>query len=117
MVVSLGFVTIEDIMFVLSGNVDAVGLRLLRMGTALPFHSLMGAVMGYYVAKRQRWRAYLVPLLSHGIYDFPLAAGAEGATAPLWTVVLTVVLIPGILSAAAIFVVQRVRAARQPDKV
>ena len=75
---SLGFATLENVLYVGSGG---MGVALLRALTAVPGHAFTGAVMGYYVGRarfapagepRQLWLALLVPMLLHGLYDFPL---------------------------------------------
>ncbi len=75
---SLGFATLENILYVGSGG---IGVTVLRALTAVPGHAFTGAVMGYYVG-RARFAgpervglyglALLVPMLLHGTYDFPL---------------------------------------------
>lgn len=79
-VASLGFATSENILYAwtagLSVTVD-------RSFTAIPLHAAVGAIMGYYVG-RARFesqarlhllaRAFAVPMVVHGCYDFPLFA-------------------------------------------
>jgi hypothetical protein len=75
---SLGFATLENILYVGSGGMWVAVLRAL---TAVPGHAFTGVVMGYFVgrarfAKTGREQLYtlglLVPMLLHGAYDFPL---------------------------------------------
>lgn len=77
-VASLGFATLENVMYVASGG---VGVAVLRAFTAVPAHAFMGAIMGYYVGRakfhpEERGRAmilaYLVPMILHGLYDYPV---------------------------------------------
>lgn len=79
---SLGFATLENIAYVVEG--DAFG-ALLRAVTSVPMHAALGAIMGYYVAqgvfdtersRRNMWLAWLIPILLHGLYDFPLLLGS-----------------------------------------
>jgi RsiW-degrading membrane proteinase PrsW (M82 family) len=79
--VSLGFAIIENIMYVTGYGFD-VGLR--RAWTAVPAHAIFGITMGYYfgiahmykeLRKSYLRKAFLVPFLLHGIYDFILMAG------------------------------------------
>lgn len=79
--VSLGFAAIENIMFVLGGGHD---VAISRAWTAVPAHAIFGIVMGYYfgiahmypeLRKSYLWKAILIPILIHGIYDFILMAG------------------------------------------
>lgn len=76
--VSLGFATFENIMYVLEhGYVTA----LLRAFTAIPMHAFAGCIMGFYVGmawaiphKRAKFLvlAFLVPMILHGSYDWPI---------------------------------------------
>ncbi len=77
---SLGFATLENILYVgLTGNIN---VAILRSVTAVPCHACLGAIMGYYVgmgkfadrATLASWRrkAWLIPVLLHGLYDLPL---------------------------------------------
>jgi RsiW-degrading membrane proteinase PrsW (M82 family) len=77
-VVSLGFATFENILFVLHGGLT---VALGRALTAVPAHAFWGALMGYYLgmarfrpraAPSLYVKALAVPILLHGLYDFPL---------------------------------------------
>jgi RsiW-degrading membrane proteinase PrsW (M82 family) len=78
---SLGFATFENVLYAAAFQFS-IGVVLLRAVTAIPMHGLLGGVMGWFVA---RWRfgprsqrkqnlalALAVPVLLHGLYDFPL---------------------------------------------
>jgi protease PrsW len=80
--VSLGFATVENLFYVFSENSMQVGL--LRAFTAVPGHAIFGVVMGFYLGLARfsehgkgKWllRAFLVPWLLHGIYDFLIMSG------------------------------------------
>jgi RsiW-degrading membrane proteinase PrsW (M82 family) len=80
--VSLGFATVENLFYVFSENSMQVGL--LRAFTAVPGHAIFGVVMGFYLGlarfserEKGKWllRAFLVPWLLHGIYDFLIMSG------------------------------------------
>lgn len=80
--VSLGFAAIENIFYVFSNNSMQVGL--LRAFTAVPGHTIFGVVMGFYLGLARfsingqgKWllRAFTVPWLLHGIYDFIIMSG------------------------------------------
>jgi protease PrsW len=80
--VALGFAAIENLFYVFSNNSLQVGL--LRAFTALPGHTIFGIVMGFYlglarfsVNGKSKWllRAFTVPWLLHGIYDFIIMSG------------------------------------------
>ncbi|MBN1250710.1 MAG: PrsW family intramembrane metalloprotease [Bacteroidales bacterium] len=81
--ISLGFATIENIMYVISYG---EGTGILRAFTAVPAHALFGIVMGYYfglakfipsLKKKFLIMAILIPFVLHGIYDFLLMSGNE----------------------------------------
>lgn len=76
--ISLGFAAVENILYVMEGGIRT---GLLRAITAVPAHALFGVTMGYYfgiarmyveLRKAYMWRAFLIPFLLHGIYDFLL---------------------------------------------
>lgn len=82
-VASLGFATLENVLYTMSGG---MGVAVARALTAVPCHASWGAIMGYYVGqarfgsgKRTRhWLlAFLIPTVLHGLYDFPLLALAH----------------------------------------
>ncbi len=74
--VSLGFATVENILYVIDGG---AGTGVLRAFTAVPAHAIFGITMGFYLglAKLEEYnksanilKAILIPILLHGIYDF-----------------------------------------------
>ena len=80
--VSLGFAAIENLFYVFSDNSMQVGI--LRAFTAVPGHTIFGIVMGFYLGlarfstqDRGKWllKAFTIPWLLHGIYDFMLMSG------------------------------------------
>jgi RsiW-degrading membrane proteinase PrsW (M82 family) len=83
---SLGFATLENILYVSSGG---IGVAIMRALLAVPGHAMMGALMGYFVgqakfrpAERTKLLAlgYFVPFVLHGLYDWPLLSMKESAT-------------------------------------
>ncbi len=81
-VAALGFATFENLMYVTEGG---VAVAIMRAITAVPGHAFMGAVMGYYVGQARfnanahaggrpvlLAKAYIIPVLLHTLYDFPL---------------------------------------------
>lgn len=81
-VVSLGFASIENIYYVF-GSADWSGTAMVRSVTAIPMHSTMGIIMGYYgaqylTATRSKRRSLLLmflwPTVLHGLYDYPVFA-------------------------------------------
>ncbi len=80
--VALGFATVENLFYVFSQNSMQVGL--LRAFTAVPGHTIFGIVMGFYLGlarfdqpNRTKWllKAFLIPWLLHGTYDFMIMSG------------------------------------------
>lgn len=101
-IASLGFATLENVLYVADGGLTVAVMRSL---TAVPAHALFGATMGYFIgqaefgAAQTRRRALalslVVPILLHGLYDFPLMYAPRAAAAPLPTLLL--VLLPFVL--------------------
>ncbi len=82
-VASLGFATLENILYVTQGGGGAAIMRAL---SAVPCHASMGAVMGYFIGqakftphKRTKLMVlgFLIPMLLHGAYDAPLLTAAR----------------------------------------
>ena len=79
--ISLGFATIENILYTFSGGISTGIIRAL---TTVPAHAFFGVFSGYYFSfykreklNNQNYSLYLiksivVPILLHGIYDFCL---------------------------------------------
>lgn len=77
--VSLGFATVENILYLFSNGLDyALNRALLPVSS----HALFGLTMGYYVSKakfssKSKWGwmllSLLVPAIQHGIYNYILA--------------------------------------------
>lgn len=73
-VASLGFATLENVLYVSEGG---MATAVVRAFTAVPAHASFGALMGYYYAKvhfNQNGRpnyvaALLTPIIVHGLYD------------------------------------------------
>ena len=73
--ISMGFATAENIMYVLDGG---FGVGVLRMLTAVPAHACFGVFMGYFVgmAKFKKHKfiyltlGLLTAVIAHGFYDF-----------------------------------------------
>ncbi|HEV8324574.1 MAG TPA: PrsW family glutamic-type intramembrane protease [Myxococcota bacterium] len=77
-VASLGFATLENVLYVSDGG---IGLALVRALTAVPGHAMSGAIMGYFVGQAKFASSgrsarivagYFVAVALHGLYDFPL---------------------------------------------
>jgi RsiW-degrading membrane proteinase PrsW (M82 family) len=80
--VALGFAAIENLFYVFSNNSLQIGL--LRAFTAVPGHAIFGVVMGFYLGMARfsingkgKWllKAFTVPWLLHGLYDFMIMSG------------------------------------------
>ncbi|PKN46316.1 MAG: hypothetical protein CVU59_06420 [Deltaproteobacteria bacterium HGW-Deltaproteobacteria-17] len=78
-IASLGFATLENILYVSSGGLSVAIARAL---TAVPLHAFCGVIMGYYVGRARFssglkntgfWVAALFwPILYHGVYDWTI---------------------------------------------
>ncbi len=95
---SLGFATLENVVYVANGG---AAVALTRALTAVPSHAFLGVIMGFFVGRARfddERRSVLmalglaVPVVLHGLYDWPLLAAARvtqldgdpsGATEPL----------------------------------
>jgi len=82
-VASLGFATLENILYVSQGG---GGSAIMRALSAVPCHASMGAVMGYFVGQakfrpRERTKlmalGFFIPMMLHGAYDAPLLTAAK----------------------------------------
>jgi RsiW-degrading membrane proteinase PrsW (M82 family) len=80
-VVSMGFATLENIMYV---SDHGIGTGILRMFLSVPAHATFGVLMGYHVglakfdpANRRRHLVLAIfwPVLFHGTFDFFLFVG------------------------------------------
>ena len=80
--VSLGFATLENIVYVMGGDIQ-VGI--FRMFTAVPAHVVFAVMMGYFLGlakfkNNSIWLkicALLIPILFHGFYNFSLYSTAQ----------------------------------------
>lgn len=116
---SLGFATLENILYVADGGAPVAILRAL---TAVPGHAFLGAIMGYLVGQAKfdegRRRQYLtralaIPMLLHGAYDTPLLAAErvdEASPDPL--VVLLLLTVPLVLIVEGVWAVRVTRRLR-----
>jgi RsiW-degrading membrane proteinase PrsW (M82 family) len=77
-VASLGFATLENILYIGHGG---MGVAVMRALTAVPGHAFWGAILGYHVGQAKFFpahrgrlivRGYLLAVLLHGLYDAPL---------------------------------------------
>lgn len=75
MMISMGFATLENILYVASSG---IGTAVLRMFSAVPLHAVCAVFMGYYVGKAKFSRnktgnlltGIFFAVLIHGLYDF-----------------------------------------------
>jgi RsiW-degrading membrane proteinase PrsW (M82 family) len=118
---SLGFATLENVLYV---SKEGLGVALMRAATAVPAHALWGAIMGYFVAQakfggKNKPRCYLaalsIPILAHGLYDFPLMLMpriAPGAEAYSTDTALLLLLVPIVLIGSWLWVQNKIRRLR-----
>lgn len=97
--VSMGFATVENIMYVFDGDIT---VALLRMFTAVPGHAYDAIFMGYFYSKAKKayldgnrplYKKYkrlalIVPMLMHGLYDCLVSFEEEavGENIMLWAI-------------------------------
>ncbi|NLP46968.1 MAG: PrsW family intramembrane metalloprotease [Epulopiscium sp.] len=81
--ISLGFASVENIIYVLNPQWGGVNTAAARAILSVPGHALFGVAMGYYFSmarfereQKDKWiaKAFYIPILLHGIYDFILMA-------------------------------------------
>ena len=120
---SLGFATLENIMYV-SGEGGSAAI--VRAFTAVPGHAFLGAIMGAYVGRARfadhpgerralMGKALLVPILLHGAYNFPLLAAnalEQPDSVAAIPVFLLLVLVPAVLAVELLWTARLVRGGR-----
>lgn len=105
MMVSMGFATTENIMYVVKGG---WGVGVLRVFTAVPAHAMFAVVMGYFIgmAKFRHKHTFILIFLGfflaglfHGLYDYFLM---ERNVPGIWLGAFVSLIIGAILSIRAI---------------
>lgn len=107
---SLGFATIENILYFQAAGPDWIKLAVIRSLMAVPHHGLMGAIMGFFAAmarfespmKRGFYYALAlaVPITLHALYNIPFMASAyshapeTGANLPLYIRLMPFIVFP-----------------------
>lgn len=118
---SLGFATLENIMYVAQGG---LGVAVLRAFTSVPGHALFGAVMGLHVGRARfaprRAPLHLAlalfwPILMHGLYNLPLLAAQAAAETGRGDEFpgLALLLTPLVLLLSTLYVVRTTRRLRE----
>lgn len=81
-VASLGFATIENLLYVSFGG---MGTALIRMFSSVPAHACFGAIMGYYAGRSRfeqskflLWFGLFFAILLHGLYDYGIFLSGGG---------------------------------------
>ncbi len=86
-VASLGFATLENVLYVSSGG---IGVAVMRALSSVPSHAAWGAVMGYFVGRAKYAhtgkvsmiiKGFVFAVILHGLYDFPLLSSAAASEA------------------------------------
>ncbi|MFD1850507.1 glutamic-type intramembrane protease PrsW [Oceanobacillus bengalensis] len=76
--ISLGFASLENVLYLITNGIE---YAFLRAFFPVSSHALFGVIMGFYLGKakhmhsRKKWnmfRAFLIPFLLHGIYNYIL---------------------------------------------
>lgn len=107
---SLGFATLENILYVVRGGWTVAVVRAL---TAVPCHACLGAILGYYVGQGrfsadQKGSARLglfIAIVLHGLYDFPLLVMVRLGGRPHGNSALSLVLLICSLAVLAVEIV------------
>ncbi len=121
MLIGLGFAGLENVLYLLRSGDDWVGLGLMRGVLAVPAHTVFGCLMGLFAANAFRGRApalnwtlaLIVPVLAHGLYDFPLMMWSELNVVPfeypdrIWRQMFWLLMIVLTLSGAVVFLICR----------
>jgi protease PrsW len=112
--VSMGFATLENVLYALSFGWETA---LLRMFTAVPAHATFGVMMGYYLGKAKFTHsrmllfgimALIIPTIFHGAYDyFLMIANTQGIWTGIWVLAFVSLVIGLVLSRSAIRIHQQ----------
>ena len=112
--VSMGFATLENIVYVYNGGIET---GIMRMFSAVPAHATFGVLMGYFLGKAKfmhsRGLFYSVIALAtatlfHGAYDYFLfIASNTGVWTGIWLGALVALIVGIILSRNAIRIHQQ----------
>ncbi len=113
---SLGFATVENIMYVLSHGVT-VGIA--RAFLAVPGHAFFGAIMGYYLGKakfdKNKQIGFIIlgiflAVFAHGLYDFVLLTKTV-----LGLFAIIIIIILGFIVRKRLKIAERLSKQRQPE--
>lgn len=112
--VSMGFATLENIVYVFDGG---FGTGVARMFTAVPAHATFGVIMGYFLGRakfihaRTIWFSFVAlfsATLFHGAYDYFLfIAHNTGVWTGIWIGALIALIVGIVLSKKAIRIHQQ----------
>ncbi|MGH6894387.1 MAG: PrsW family intramembrane metalloprotease [Dongiaceae bacterium] len=120
MLIGLGFAGLENTLYLL-GSKDWFNLGMMRGVLSVPAHMVFGAIMGLFAARAYRGQAsalnwglaLIVPILGHGLYDFPLMMWNELPYVPfenpgqVWREMFWLLMAVLIVSGAATFLICR----------
>ncbi len=76
--ISLGFATIENILYVFNPFLGGLYTAISRAIFSIPAHAIFGIYMGYYLSKEKFFKynfkllSLLIPIFIHGVYDLLL---------------------------------------------
>lgn len=121
MLIGLGFAGLENVLYLLRSGDDWVGLGLMRGVLSVPAHTIFGGLMGLFAANAFRGRApalnwalaLIVPVLAHGLYDFPLMMWSELSTTPfenpnlIWREMFWLLMIVLVVSGVVVYLICR----------
>lgn len=121
MLIGLGFAGLENVLYLLASGEHWINLGLMRGVLAVPAHTVFGCLMGLFAARAFRghapglnWSlALIVPLIGHGLYDFPLMMWGELATGQfenpdaIWRQMFLLLMVVLLVSGVAVYLICR----------
>jgi RsiW-degrading membrane proteinase PrsW (M82 family) len=127
--ISLGFATVENIMYVLSSGQDGLAVAVMRAILAVPGHTLWAVMMGYYLGlarfgntgRSPRLLVYIGLLLAtfwHGLYDyfaFSMDLLPESMTMTMLGMCALVIAVNWIISLILVARAQKLSSFRRPS--
>ena len=98
--IGLGFAAFENILYVVEYDTK---VAIIRAFTAVPMHTILGIIMGYYLLKykntsnnKYKYLSIIIPVLIHGVYDYLIMTKIE-INVILAIILLIIVFVYGIV--------------------
>ncbi len=114
-IASMGFATMENILYVVQGGYIVAIIRALL---AVPAHALFSGIMGYYIGKsrfipekrlrtKTIYKGLILAIFYHGLYDFLLLSGN----------IIMIILVVPLMIVMGMHLLVKIREARFEDKI